>query len=434
MDYTHFDTCFEEFLINIALTRSQAQRIDSSLLSLSELFVQSFVGDVEIYAQGSFATSTIVKPLTESQSTNGKAGEYDVDIVLERTNWGGAANSLDKVRELISNNERYAPLLEPPVKESCERIKYAPEQSGVGFHVDLVPIKLDGQDRFVALRTKDKWQPSDPTVIIDWFNGLSKKHQYLPAIVLCLKRMRDVADLQLTIPSVMVLALAGNLYEEQGSYGGDLIALLEKINDFLSASSLDLRIPGVDENLADKWNDEQLKVVKAYFSDVLARLNEAFDADDLDTIRQYLSDDFPSQRYLENLHSLRSQSWAIQLNGSLERPVIKPIPEPKDLNRRTSRLLKFTKKGQPVQFNAEPYKLSDNQTVQWQVLNAKGSDEVRGNFFYAKNANHKISGNDFQNHETVTYKGLHWIRYFIINTKTNTVDVASKKYKVELKF
>lgn len=56
-------------------------------------------------------------------------------------------------------------------------------------------------------------------------------------------------------------------------------------------------------------------------------------------------------------------------------------------------------------FNAEPYHLGDNKLVKWQVLNAEDSEDIRGNFFHAKNSSNKISANVFENHETVQVQG-----------------------------
>lgn len=432
--YSEFDTVFEEFLINIALTKAQAQRIDSSLIGISEYFATSLQGDVEIYTQGSFATNTITKPLTITQSPDGKAGEYDVDIVFERRNWGGAAEALGEVRNILKDSPRYDDLLLPSFKESCERIEYAAEQGGVGFHVDLVPINVATGKRQVALRTKDTWRDSDPQVIINWFNGHREANPYLGEMVLTLKRMRDVAGMQQTIPSIIILAMVGLLYSETGSYVSDLLNLITRIVRLLEVRLNEIRIPGVNENLADKWNDKQRGEVCTFFLDAYSVLKVCFDSNDLKTVQEVLSSDFPNQKYLEDLDSLRSKGWRLQLDGSLERPVIKPVPEPSDFNRLQKRLLKFKRKGQPVRFNATPFQLRNGQIVRWQVLNAPGSEAVRGDFFPAKNSLQKVSTNSFENHETVSYRGLHWIRYFVVDVNTMTVDIVSKKYSVVLDF
>lgn len=432
--YNRFDTAFEDFLSNIALTKSQAKRIDSALIGLSYLYVEAFEGDVDIYTQGSFATGTIVKPLTEIQSPNGKAGEYDVDVVLERKSWDDATSSLGTARGILANSDRYSALLKPPIKESCERIEYAPEQTGAGFHVDIVPIKFMQETRHVALRSKNRWQISDPKIIIDWYLQNANLHPFLTSVVATMKRMRDVAGYQKLIPSIIILALVGNHYEDKGSYVDDLLNVLDKTCNLLQQTSPQLVIPKVNENLINKWGVDDLSRVKSFFEAARSELKQAFADNDLDAVRRYLSDDFPSELHLPNLQSLRSKGWRIPLDGSLERSNITPVPEPSNLNRRTRRILMFTRRGHKVVFNADPHELSNDQILVWQVLNAPGSDEIRGSFFPAKNASDKVWANDFQNHETVQYKGIHWIRYFIVNKTTGIVDVASIKYKVKLKF
>lgn len=142
MTNDRYDTLFEDYLVKIALTKTQAAKIDKELEGMLSLFLGFYNGDVDIYAQGSYSMGTTVKPLTANQSKNGKAGEYDIDIVLERNSWEDPAGTFGSIRTGIKEDDRYSSLLSSEKKESCERLIYPSNpDTDVGFHVDLVPIK-----------------------------------------------------------------------------------------------------------------------------------------------------------------------------------------------------------------------------------------------------------------------------------------------------
>ena len=430
MSYNQFDNEYEDFLASIALTFSQASRIDSSLASLSELFLTAF-NDATIYTQGSFATNTTVKPLTESQSKTGVAGEYDVDIVIERETWDGAQASLEAIRTAIEEDDKYAQLMLPSVKESCERIEYASEESGVGFHVDLVPIKNTAGNLQVAIRTPDGWRDSDPKAIIEWFNNLANENPFAPAIVMTIKRMRDYYGIADKLPSIMVIALVGSLYSNRGSYVDDLLDCLYKIAVVLQQPNPNINIPVNDENLANKWSGNDQREVFKFFSSSYSNLKTGFDNSDFDEVREVLSDDFPRVKYDARLSSFRSQGWSMTLDGSLSRPIIEADFNSEFINRRTRRRLKATRSGEPIVFKAFRKRLSADEYLQWQVMNDSLSKEVRGRFFDARKAPQQQDVDDFTNYETVKYPGTHWIRYVIINDDSDKVVTIAHKCTVE---
>ena len=94
MNLDEYDTLFEDYLTRIVLTREQADSIDSKLGDTLSLFLGYYEPDLEVYAQGSYAMGTTVRPLTRQQSPNDEAGEYDVDVVLERNSWQSAVSAL----------------------------------------------------------------------------------------------------------------------------------------------------------------------------------------------------------------------------------------------------------------------------------------------------------------------------------------------------
>lgn len=197
MTLNRYDTLFEDYLVNIALTKQQAENIDQKLTETLSIFLSEYSGDVEIYAQGSFAMGTTVRPLTENQSNNG-AGEYDVDIALERAAWGYAQATLESIRTMLT--VEYGDAVDKKLRETCERVHHDIDgQTGVGFHVDYVPIKLM-DTRNAAKRSANAWFPSDTKKLVEWFGESSEANTFLPANILILKRIRDYAELTDDLP------------------------------------------------------------------------------------------------------------------------------------------------------------------------------------------------------------------------------------------
>ena len=151
MQLDQYDDALRNYLDSISLTDSQDQRIQSALDNILPTMLAEYHPNCEVYAQGSYATDTMVKPITSIQG-EGKAGEYDVDIVIERTEWVGAEDALAEIKSLLESDVVYSKMPIDNTKNSCISIEYAKDNSGVAFHVDLVPTKMDDDKRYVPDR------------------------------------------------------------------------------------------------------------------------------------------------------------------------------------------------------------------------------------------------------------------------------------------
>jgi hypothetical protein len=256
MQNAKYEESLNQYLEDIALTTTQADKIDSALQSIIPLMLETFP-DAEMYAQGSYSTDTLVKPLTAAQG-GGVAGEFDIDIVIERTTWEGAVEALDSVGTALKDSGIYNKMPIDTSKNSCVRVEYADDSGGVGFHVDLVPTHSVEATRYVPYREDDEWKQSDAKQFADWFNTRAEANPGIRQIALILKRLRDLNGQTNNIKSILILTLVEKHYFANGSIMGDLLSVLDGI---ALAMSDDKQAPFIanpvntGENLSDGLTD-----------------------------------------------------------------------------------------------------------------------------------------------------------------------------------
>ena len=432
--FKNYDVLFEQFLVNISLTDAQSRIIESKLDETLAMFLSKYMGDVEIYAQGSYAMGTVVKPLTDQQSRS-DAGEYDVDIVLERNSWDTPRSSLESLLKVLV--DAYDEDVDSKRRESCERVYHHEDATtGVKFHVDYVPIKPYSQTRHAAKRSENVWFKSDTRQLVEWFIALSAQNIFMSSLILILKRARDFANLTDSLPSIIITAMVCNEYENQGSYADDLVSLVTKISESLpdNLSSYSLRLPVLSDDLALKLNEEDYRQVKLFFKSLSEELPHTLYDADLEKLRHMLSDDFPSDwsNYPDYLESLRNRGWALQLDGSLK---IVDIEGVSDAGFRKSRTrLKFFGFGERLVFKVQKNFDRSKYGIRWQVLNSEesGAGNRRGSLFEAKAAGGGKNSNEFINHETEQYSGEHWIKYYVYEKLSKRVVEIGRKFYVEV--
>lgn len=432
MNLSRYDSLFEEYIGDIVLTRTQADGIDQKIEETLSLFVGAYEGDVEIYSQGSYAMGTTVRPLTVQQSPDDKAGEYDVDMVLERTSWQGAVSSLESVRNVLS--DVYSDKLDEELRETCERVIHSTNQdTDVSFHVDYVPIKRTGMGRYAARRSTDEWFGSDTKQLIEWFHDIVDEQVYLPSIILILKRMRDTAALTDTLSSICITTLVCNLYEEKSSYGEDLIGIVDKIIEVFNVPHprLSIRAEPLMDDLADRIDELQQQTILGFLRESRRLLVEGFTNGDTDTLRSVLSSSFPAKLvdFPVYLEALRRRGWGIETDGSLRKVYISEHQAKGTAM--SKRWRKFIGTGEKLEFRANSY---DRQSygIRWQVLNAADSPQVRGDLFEAHTAGGHKNSNEYINHETEEYDGTHWIKYYVYNKATKRVVEIGERFFVEV--
>lgn len=438
-DLRRYDTLFEDFLVNIALTQTQAIRIDETLSEAIAIFMSNYA-DLDVYTQGSYAMGTIVKPLTANQSKSGIGGEYDIDIVLEREEWNGPAKSLADTHNILV--DEYTDKVDNKKRESCERVYHSRDlQTEVLFHADYVPVlsRLDGACRYVARRSQDRWADSDTKRLKEWFLEYVEERRFVQALIVILKRIRDYAELTDKFPSICIMAIVCSSYKQTSSYAEDLILVVKEIVKIFSKpyGQIVITMPTVNENLAKKIKPTDCDIIRVTFQECLAVLEGELickDEPDLNKIRAHLSSDFPNvlSDYPECLEALRNRDLGIELDGSLKKKDISECDKKADTMKKT--WYKFLGKGKPLKFMASTDYNKTDYGIRWQVLNAVGSKGRRGNLFKARGRDgiEGSSSNEFINHETESYDGTHWIKYFIYDKHTRKVVEIGKKFHVEV--
>tara|TARA_R110000772_G_scaffold108722_4_gene211830 strand:+ start:40498 stop:41706 length:1209 start_codon:yes stop_codon:yes gene_type:complete len=260
-----------------------------------------------IYAQGSFALGTVIKPYTDAE-------EYDVDVACELKLLSKSELTQKQLKKLLGveieayrrANNMNKPLVE---KRRCWELGYA---DGAQFHMDVVPAlpnekgvrllleqrSLDTQWVETAIGITDNeednysvitddWPRSNPKGYLQWFKSrmtilleqrkaeLAKAMHAniedipdyrvrtpLQSAIMILKRHRDIMfaeDHTNSAPiSIIITTLAGHSYEGEEKISDALFSILSKMNNFIQWNGQNYVIQNPSdpsENFADKWGE-----------------------------------------------------------------------------------------------------------------------------------------------------------------------------------
>ncbi len=434
MNGRKFDSTTEIFLANISLTNTQANRLDAKVAELYGFFYSMLGDDTKIYMQGSYATGTVVKPLTMNQ--DGGPGDYDFDLVIERTDWTGAKSALEEIETLLYEDPDYKDALAKEQKPSCIRLEFGEDaHTKAAFHVDVVPILNQSGVKKVARRDSDKWEDSDSRALIDWTNSFFENHRFARATLLIFKRVRDVGGFTIEVPSIIILSLLNSFYKDQGSYLEDFKKFIEAINEEFSKGldGFDITNPiNPDESLLKKWkkNPSDFQAIQKYFVAVFNSLQNCMETEDTFEFQEIFSNDFPSGFFEENVHSIRKRGFNIDLSGKLSHDYLISAKAPDGKPGPTDHEIYFFERSKKIWFTAE--KFTDESTIYWQVNNSNGDWPKRGEFFKAKaeGGESGSSPSEAINYENEQYLGRHWIRYIAV--ENNTAIVISKPFYIRV--
>lgn len=291
MNLNKFDQPLKIYLEAITLSKTQETQINFALEGVLSLALTAFP-DAIVYAQGSFATDTMAKPLTAKQG-GGKAGEFDIDVAIESEAWGYAVDSLDETATAIEGDDTFGELIIDKTKNSCIRIEYPEDKTGVAFHIDLVPTKLENGSRSVPDRDNSDWKPSDAKQFAEWFNDKAAAQPGIRQVAIILKRLRDLAGLTDEIKSILVLTLVMQAYYDSGSIMGDLVSVLDGIVVILADAD---KTPCIEnpvntgENLAEHLTD--YSAVRSLFLDTKQKLMSALSDDDASGLKDIFGPGF----------------------------------------------------------------------------------------------------------------------------------------------
>ena len=311
-----------------------------------------------IYAQGSTAIGTNVKPL--------KTNEHDVDLISLLVD-GTPDMQPGQVKRLVGDrlreNGRYRDILQE--KQRCWRIGYANE-----FHLDITPAipnpRCPNGGELVPDKTLSAWKPSNPKGFRDKF---AERAKLMPILrlekslvenafaadatiepfptkaafkgvlrrtVQILKRHRDVAfekrDGSLAPLSVIITQLASQSYEHcirTYTFENELDLLQSTVNFmamFLEKKVVDGRTQyfvwnetTLGENFAEKWNIEPARADSFYWwhRKAVADIARLLEMDGLDELVGELRDTLGEGVVQRALDSYTGRITAARSTGQL---------------------------------------------------------------------------------------------------------------------
>nr|WP_088192270.1 nucleotidyltransferase [Pseudomonas sp. A46] len=267
--------------------------------------------DPHVFAQGSFALGTAIRPLLEGES-------YDLDLACKlRTGVSKATHSQYDLKQLLGKeleSYREARRISNPLeqKHRCWRLEYRDDLS---FHMDVVPcIPTDTNlkqqlrtilesrgmnealastvaddsvnitdDRLPTYRLKDDdWHVSNPEGYVEWFESrqraeglltlaearaqvdevpLYRRKTNLQRCIQLLKRHRDLMfkDEPDSKPiSIIITTIAARAYSGNPSLAGAMEEVLRGLSEFRTSNSNEVPNPAnPNENFADRWQTDE---------------------------------------------------------------------------------------------------------------------------------------------------------------------------------
>lgn len=251
-----------------------------------------------IYAQGSIALGTIVKPIGSA--------EYDVDLVcqMEVPEVLSQGEVKRLVGERLNEHNTYSQILKS--RNRCWCLDYSGQ-----FHMDIIPAKQDlakdGNAILIPDRDLRQWTESNPLDYIQWFKTCMKiryeelRKEFVEAriddipeyriktplqrAIQILKRHRDITfskDQENKPISIIITTLAAKAYKNEASIYEALFNIINNMPnhiEFIRDIPVILNPTNKDENFADKWHKHPEKKraflfwLKAVQNDIVKILN-----------------------------------------------------------------------------------------------------------------------------------------------------------------
>lgn len=263
--------------------------------------------DPVVYAQGSFALGTVIRPYTDVE-------EYDVDAVCELKLLSKRQVTQERLKRLVGaeiESYRRANNFKKPLEEKrrCWALNYADEAQ---FHMDIIPAIPNGADVRLLLERRrldasladtaigitdneennyavptDDWPRSNPKGYLQWFRtkisvlleikkmelarSLHASVEEIPdykirtplqSAIMILKRHRDMmfADDETNRRpiSIIITTLAGHSYQGEVHVADALFTILSRMKEFIKWDEQRYIIANpsdLSENFADKWEE-----------------------------------------------------------------------------------------------------------------------------------------------------------------------------------
>lgn len=419
LDKNSIDRALEHFLRKILLNIGQHERAQQAISSIKTIVrsSDSCPRDADIYEQGSFATRTTLTPDTARKIT----AEYDVDIVVESTDWdqNDASSALNFIYNILHDSGIVPDRLVR--KTSCIRIRYADGPSGEKFHVDVVPILRQDNIHKAPKCTVDtnEWIVSDPSKLTNWFNNKARNEPTFRAQYLLMKRFAQMNGIN--IPSIAIQKITSDAYvfkEANSRYLRELLDMCRVAYRNLNDQNYQLTNPiNPEENIRIRIKEGELERYKSLLSRVVHGI-ERFSADGTyEEVINLFGDKFPKKESHEKELSLRSEGIyfdcdfadRVKVSAKAEKGYVEGSKYRIEVSSDHSN----HKDREPVDMIKFSAEVPGNQKAIWQVMNdpAEVPFQIRGNY---EESNERQTSTEHRT-ESVSYAGNHFVRAFIID-------------------
>ncbi len=306
MDKLNEEKILESALSNLDISPTDFELARKRYLSIAQYLESGNYesgSNIDIYLQGSFRLGTVIRPYRNKQNA-----DYDIDQVCEINGNDTTPSQLKHdVGDWLNENENYKSMLDEEGRR-CWTLKYASSDGRPGFHLDILPARLENElsPKISITHKVEKnyaWRSSNPKGYYNWFKNINtfesllfeeqRKAIYsgnmelyesvndvpkqlirtsLQRSIQLLKRHRDVFfDLNEYKPiSIIITTICAHKYQKKG-----VLATVKSFGDYV-ANRLELLMSGQslpidnvldyidnkwvvrnptngNENFADKW-------------------------------------------------------------------------------------------------------------------------------------------------------------------------------------
>lgn len=421
---------FDDFLVSVVnLNQTRIDRLKDHVDAILST-IESF----EIYSeilldskpQGSWAHKTIIKP---ASATIG----FDADIVVfvnPHNDWE-PSDYIENLYKEFKSHGTYTDKVSR--KTRCVTIQYAND-----FSIDIVPcIKRFGSE-WILNRSESVEEQTNSKGFIDWFfnkNSYTGNNQLIKVIRL-LKYLRDVKK-TFSVKSILFTTLIGQLISSGDLDGAEftdiptsLRTIVTRLDRYLQSMPYMPEIVNpslVSESFTRHWDQDKYEnfrsCIRRYAEWIEDAYTEAERSKSILKWRKVFGDDFAKSvdlsetssdtgRSIEDLSHVVGPPWPMNLVGRVN------ITASLHSSKQGSYLQDYSPGGSPVspgmwiRFQAN-HSFSPSLTIRWQVVNtgpvARNAGCLRGGF----------DGYGNEKWEQATYKGKHWVEFFVVDLKRN---------------
>lgn len=295
----NLEQAFDDFYEEIQLDALPEGRISDAWNRLQNYLVNRLgLPAADVFLQGSYANDTSVQPV--------KGGEYDLDVVAICADAGASADSaLKALEDALSEDEDYKKRIDVERQpKPCVRLRYADDDDGAGFHVDIVPARPAANAALAIPLRGNGWRETAPREYTAW---CLRQGDDFKRVVRMLKRWRDENDKRRGIKSVVLQVLIADALANATPAGSDtaslLIATLEGIQQRLRdypTKAPEVRNPVLpSENFADRWPDSDYQEFRRNVDEAVQLAWEALEQPDEKEShklwQKLFGDDFPPE-------------------------------------------------------------------------------------------------------------------------------------------